>query len=46
MVAAIKSLASMLSIGSGASVGREGPTIQTGASLDSRLGQILPVTPQ
>ena len=45
MVAAIKSLASALSIGSGASVGREGPIIQIGASLGSTLGQILPVTP-
>jgi CIC family chloride channel protein len=45
MVAAIKSLASALSIGSGASVGREGPIIQIGASLGSSLGQMLPATP-
>lgn len=40
-VAAIKSLASALSIGSGAAVGREGPIIQIGASLGSTLGQII-----
>ena len=39
-VAAIKSLASALSIGSGAAVGREGPIIQIGASLGSTLGQL------
>src|SRR6201995_5726687 len=43
MVAAIKSLASSLSIGSGAAVGREGPIIQIGASLGSTIGQIIPV---
>jgi CIC family chloride channel protein len=41
MVAAIKSLASSLSIGSGAAVGREGPIIQIGASLGSTIGQII-----
>jgi len=40
-VAAIKSLASALSIGSGAAVGREGPIIQIGASLGSTVGQIV-----
>jgi chloride channel protein, CIC family len=43
MVAAIKSLASSLSIGSGAAVGREGPIIQIGASLGSTIGQIVPL---
>jgi CIC family chloride channel protein len=42
-VAAIKSLASALSIGSGAAVGREGPIIQIGASLGSTIGQIIPL---
>ena len=40
-VAAVKSLASAFSIGSGAAVGREGPIIQIGASLGSTLGQLL-----
>jgi CIC family chloride channel protein len=41
VVAAVKSLASALSIGSGAAVGREGPIIQIGASLGSTIGQIV-----
>src|SRR6201997_3070260 len=41
VVAAIKSLASSLSIGSGAAVGREGPIIQIGASLGSTAGQVI-----
>jgi len=45
VVAAIKSLASALSIGSGASVGREGPIIQIGASLGSTLGQVVRMAP-
>ncbi|MCA8933162.1 MAG: chloride channel protein [Rhodospirillaceae bacterium] len=40
VVAFVKSVASALSIGSGASVGREGPIIQIGASLGSTLGQL------
>lgn len=44
VVAVIKSLASALSIGSGGSVGREGPIIQTGASFGSSVGQILPMS--
>jgi chloride channel protein, CIC family len=45
IVAAVKSLASALSIGSGAAVGREGPIIQIGASLGSSLGQIIAMEP-
>jgi chloride channel protein, CIC family len=41
VVAVIKSLASALSIGSGGSVGREGPIVQIGASFGSTLGQII-----
>lgn len=41
VVAVIKSLASALSIGSGGSVGREGPIVQIGASFGSSMGQIL-----
>lgn len=40
-VVVIKSLASALSIGSGASVGREGPIIQIGSGVGSVLGQWL-----
>jgi CIC family chloride channel protein len=41
IVAVIKSLASSLSIGSGGSVGREGPIVQIGSALGSSLGQML-----
>ena len=41
VVAVIKSLASALSIGSGGSIGREGPIIQIGSSFGSTLAQIL-----
>ena len=40
VVALVKSLASALSIGSGAAVGREGPIIQIGSSFGSTLGQV------
>lgn len=43
IVAAIKSLASAITIGSGGSVGREGPIIQIGSAFGSTLGQILPL---
>lgn len=39
IVAVVKSLASAISIGTGASVGREGPIIQIGAALGSSLAQ-------
>ncbi|MGB7036578.1 MAG: chloride channel protein, partial [Xanthobacteraceae bacterium] len=45
VVAVIKSLASALSIGTGAAVGREGPIIQIGAALGSTLGQIINMAP-
>src|ERR1700751_5880508 len=45
VVAAVKSLASALSIGTGAAVGREGPIIQIGASLGSTLGQLIRMDP-
>jgi CIC family chloride channel protein len=41
VVVIIKSLASALSIGSGASVGREGPIIQIGSGIGSSLGQLF-----
>ena len=45
IVALIKSLASALSIGTGAAVGREGPIIQIGAALGSTLGQLIYMAP-
>lgn len=39
VVALVKALASALSIGSGGSVGREGPIIQIGSAFGSSLGQ-------
>ncbi len=40
-VAAVKSLASSICIGSGGSAGREGPIVQIGASAGSAIGQWL-----
>jgi CIC family chloride channel protein len=42
-VAVVKSIASALCIGSGGSVGREGPIVQIGSALGSTLGQITRV---
>jgi CIC family chloride channel protein len=42
-VVIVKTLASALCIGSGGSVGREGPIVQIGSALGSSLGQILKV---
>jgi CIC family chloride channel protein len=39
-VAGIKALASAICIGSGGSVGREGPIVQIGSSLGSTVGQV------
>lgn len=41
IVVVIKSLASSISIGSGGSVGREGPIVQIGSAIGSVLGQAL-----
>ena len=43
-VAVVKALASALCIGSGGSVGREGPIVQIGSSFGSMIGQFLPMT--
>ncbi len=45
-VSLIKILASGLTIGSGGSVGREGPIVQIGASIGSACGQIFKLPPQ
>jgi CIC family chloride channel protein len=42
-VVAVKALASAISIGSGGSVGREGPIVQIGSAIASTLGQALKV---
>ncbi len=41
IVAVVKSLASAICIGSGGSVGREGPIVQIGSAFGSTLGQII-----
>jgi len=43
-VAIIKALASSITIGTGGSVGREGPIVQIGASLGSSIGQFFRVS--
>jgi CIC family chloride channel protein len=45
-VAVIKALASALCIGSGGSVGREGPIVQIGCSFGSTLAQLLKLSPE
>ena len=43
-VPVVKSLASAICIGSGGSVGREGPIVQIGSALGSLIGQLVRVT--
>lgn len=43
-VSVVKALASALCIGSGGSVGREGPIVQIGSALGSTLGRVVKVT--
>ncbi len=45
-VVAVKSLASALTIGSGGSVGREGPIVQIGSTIGSTLGYLLRLPPR
>jgi CIC family chloride channel protein len=42
-IVAVKALASAISIGSGGSVGREGPIVQIASALGSSIGQLLRV---
>ena len=44
-VAFVKIIASGITIGSGGSVGREGPIVQIGSSIGSTLGQLLKAPP-
>lgn len=44
VVAVVKALASALCIGSGGSVGREGPIIQIGSAFGSSIGQLLRIS--
>jgi CIC family chloride channel protein len=45
-VVVVKTLASALSIGSGGSVGREGPIVQIGSAVGSVFGQLLRLPPR
>ncbi|RKZ15756.1 chloride channel protein, partial [bacterium] len=46
VVAAVKIVASAITIAFGGSVGREGPIVQIGAAMGSTLGQVLRFSPQ
>jgi len=43
-VVVVKSLASAISIGTGGSVGREGPIVQIGSAIGSSIGQMLKIS--
>lgn len=46
IVALVKTFASALTIGSGGSVGKEGPIVQIGSSFGSTLGQVFKLSPR
>jgi CIC family chloride channel protein len=43
-IVVVKSLASAISIGTGGSVGREGPIVQIGSAIGSSMGQVLRIS--
>lgn len=45
-VVAIKALASAITLGTGGSVGREGPIVQIGSAIGSTVGQLLKFPPE
>ena len=45
-VAVVKAIASAITIGTGGSVGREGPIIQIGSSIGSTIGQFFRIPPK
>jgi CIC family chloride channel protein len=45
-VVIVKALASAICIGSGGSVGREGPIVQIGSAIGSTIGQLLKIPPR
>jgi CIC family chloride channel protein len=46
LVAIVKTVASAITLGSGGSLGREGPVVQIGGSIGSSVGQAIGVTPR
>ncbi len=46
VVSVVKAIASAISIGTGGSVGREGPIIQIGSAFGSSLGQLMHISPR
>ncbi|MBC6477366.1 MAG: chloride channel protein [Hormoscilla sp. GM7CHS1pb] len=45
-VALVKFLSTLLSVSSGLTLGRQGPTVQIGAALAASLARIVPTSPQ